>query len=35
MVKLKQTAPIYAPSNVGGGGGKVGTLTIAWDVSIK
>lgn len=32
-VKIAQTAPITAPRNVGGGGGKVGTLTITWDVS--
>ena len=34
MVKIQQTAPIIAPRNVGGGGGKVGTLTISWDVSL-
>lgn len=26
--------PHVAPSNVGGGGGKTGSLTITWDVSI-
>lgn len=34
-VKIAQSAPIIAPRNVGGGGGKVGTLTITWDVCIS
>lgn len=29
-VKLSATKPVLAPSYVGGGGGKVGTLTISW-----
>ncbi|XP_053378888.1 contactin-like isoform X2 [Mercenaria mercenaria] len=32
IVKIEQTAPIIVPRNVGGGGGKVGTLTISWDI---
>ena len=27
--------PFIAPRNVGGGGGKTGSLTITWDVSFK
>ena len=26
--------PMVSPSNVGGGGGSVGTLTISWNVCI-
>ncbi|XP_052760902.1 contactin-like isoform X2 [Mya arenaria] len=31
-VKLMPSAPVVAPRNVGGGGGKVGTLQITWDI---
>ncbi|XP_045161359.2 contactin-like isoform X2 [Mercenaria mercenaria] len=32
FVKIEQTAPIIAPRHVSGGGGKVGTLTITWEI---
>ena len=32
-IQTPQTAPVTAPRDVSGGGGKVGTLTISWDVS--
>ena len=34
-IQTPQTAPVTAPRDVSGGGGKVGTLTISWDVSIN
>ena len=33
-VKTPETAPVIAPRHVSGGGGKVGTLTITWEVNI-
>lgn len=32
-IQTPETIPIIAPKNVDGGGGKVGTLTVSWDVS--
>ncbi|XP_060571800.1 contactin-3-like [Ruditapes philippinarum] len=32
FIKIEQTAPVIAPRNVSGGGGKVGTLTITWEI---
>lgn len=33
-IHIPGARPIMAPTNVGGGGGSVGVLTITWKVSI-
>ena len=33
-IQTPETAPVTAPRYVSGGGGRVGTLTITWDVSV-
>lgn len=33
-IHIPGAKPIMAPTNVGGGGGSVGVLTITWKVSI-
>ena len=32
-IQTPETSPVTAPRHVSGGGGKVGTLSITWDVS--